>query len=421
MKVLFGVGQSHRETQRPLRQTDLTQQQGLALLAELASLCEDIPVEDTCTFDRSQVPPQTGLNAQGKQVSFRSLNSAFSVWQRPQASLVSLRVNEIEVKNQARYNERMPETLLYSALSQPRPEVKRLLERPDIRPEWIQRALTNALEQAGNGFDQRMNGAVSLLLDSSKVDVNLTDGKGAPLILKAIQAQNGPVFWELLTHPKLDRNEVLKVWDFVLARKDTDLMEWLLNHPKMKPSVINRVYTTQDSQGQPIALNLFEAALRNGHVPSAKLIAEHPKFAINTPLPGVKTTPLCLAVAEGQTELVQAILKRNDLQLEKPYHFPQSQQAVVLAAQKGHLPTLHHLFNRGLSLNAKAPDGKTALAIASSQGHTEVVKWMIPWVNDSTLVASLPLSDKNILEDMLISRTQDHAKHLKETKHFDAR
>lgn len=421
MKVLFGVGQSQREAQRPLRlkpsQTGLTQQQGLALLAELAFFCEDIPAEDTCTFDRSQVPRQAGVNNQGKQASFRSLNSAFSVWQRPQAPLVSLiRGNETEVGNQARYNERMSDNLFHAALSQPRAEVKRLLEHSDIRPEWVQGAFTKALEQAGDGSNQRMNGAVSLLLGSSKVDVNLKDGNGVPLIVTVLQAQNGPVFWELLTHPRLDRNEVLKVWDYVLARKDTALMEWLLDHPKMKSSMINRVYADQDAQGQPIKLNLFEAAMINGHVPSARLIAGHPKLAINTPLPGLKITPLCLAVAEGQRELVQVILNRSDLQLDKPHHFPQSQQAIVLAASKGHLSVLKHMFNRGLSLNAKAPDGRTALATASSHGHTKVVKWMTPWVNDSTLVASLPPSGRTSLEDMLMSRTQKRAKHLKQSR-----
>ena len=116
-------------------------------------------------------------------------------------------------------------------------------------------------------------------------------------------------------------------------------------------------------------------AVCGNHVETVRLLIKH---KANLKLQNDKdATPLMLAIRYGFTELVGVLLNGDcnkgagydcKMGLEKP---------IVLAAALGHKEIVSKLLDCRFASNAKISHGMTALMVAASEGHDDVVKLLV--------------------------------------------
>jgi ankyrin repeat protein len=85
---------------------------------------------------------------------------------------------------------------------------------------------------------------------------------------------------------------------------------------------------------------------------------------------------LCLAALEGHLELVDKLLKNENL-FPNSIREDQKTKALFLASQNGHLNIVEKLIEKGAEVNAFNQDGVTVLGIAIFRGQIETVKALI--------------------------------------------
>ncbi|WP_373532661.1 ankyrin repeat domain-containing protein [Vampirovibrio sp.] len=262
-----------------------------------------------------------------------------------------------------------------------------LLQRYNLSKAQVEEAALLAISQAGRGTDPQMNTVVEQLLNHSEMDVNLTGRNNQPeVVLAAYNNKNARLLVGLLNKPELNLNSRKFAWDKAVVNNLTDLIEYMLDHPAITPSIVNSPLgegfrAHHGSSG-------WVSAMGQGNFQLAKLLAKHPKFDINAPLsPGTCLTPLGGAAVRNSEEVVRVLLAENRLRLDQPAGAPQSDTTIFAAAGAGRLRMLQTLLARpGFNINAINPEGVSALDNAFNNGRADVVHWMLPRVHDTVLL-----------------------------------
>lgn len=96
---------------------------------------------------------------------------------------------------------------------------------------------------------------------------------------------------------------------------------------------------------------------------------------------GVEKTLLYTAVQSGNTQLVQALLSKNGLQVDLGQTQPTANTPLLLAVEMGLLDIVTLLCKKGANKEAKDKDGDTALVLALRMKRPDIAKYLIN--NDS--------------------------------------
>ncbi|MCJ1445298.1 MAG: hypothetical protein MMC23_005803 [Stictis urceolatum] len=88
-----------------------------------------------------------------------------------------------------------------------------------------------------------------------------------------------------------------------------------------------------------------------------------------------RMTAIQLAAFNGHDNILQRLLKLEDIDLESKNH--DENTALVLASQKGHAPIVQTLLDRGAEVNAQGGEYGNALQAASIEGHASMVQMLL--------------------------------------------
>lgn len=96
-----------------------------------------------------------------------------------------------------------------------------------------------------------------------------------------------------------------------------------------------------------------------------------------SPVYGVKKTLLYTAVQSKNTQLVQALLSKNGLQVDLGQTQPTANTPLLLAVEMGLLDIVTLLCKNGANKEAKDKDGDTALVLALRMKRPDIAKYLI--------------------------------------------
>ncbi|KAL8905270.1 MAG: hypothetical protein Q9207_002741 [Kuettlingeria erythrocarpa] len=135
----------------------------------------------------------------------------------------------------------------------------------------------------------------------------------------------------------------------------------------------------QDPAGGRTPLML---ACRRGHASTTTLLLEEGAF-VNT-RDSAESTALFEAIDGDHSEVVDALLRRPELNVNEEYLYRAKRTSLVLAVTEDfvkiladHSAIVTQLLNAGVDLSIKDQDGGTALSRAIDRGHTATVKIML--------------------------------------------
>lgn len=83
-------------------------------------------------------------------------------------------------------------------------------------------------------------------------------------------------------------------------------------------------------------------------------------------------TALMWAAFNGHTAIVEVLLAKGAEMNAKDNEYGWT--ALMVAARNGHTATVEALLTQGADVHAKDKDGKTALQLAESEGHTHIAQ-----------------------------------------------
>lgn len=149
---------------------------------------------------------------------------------------------------------------------------------------------------------------------------------------------------------------------------------------------------------------------------------------------------ILLAVRSGRKDTLERLLKDNPNSVNSLYNSAISRSKTSLlyiAAQEGHLETVHALLDQGAEIDLRLDKGSTALHIAVQEGHLETVRALLDQGADINLTVdnrstALHIAAHNgnveILKTLLIKGADPNARNLngstslniaKEMEHMD--
>lgn len=112
-----------------------------------------------------------------------------------------------------------------------------------------------------------------------------------------------------------------------------------------------------------------------------------------------KKTPLHIAAEHGQVGVVQFLL---DIGVDPTVEVDDTGlDALHLAAYWGQLEVAQLLLERGASTTTKDNYGRTAISLAASAGHKDVVLLIVDWSKEGTTIPSTELNNLNLSTDRM--------------------
>lgn len=125
----------------------------------------------------------------------------------------------------------------------------------------------------------------------------------------------------------------------------------------------NRLFSKGDTA---LISSLRESDAR--YLPIAVVLASHPSTKVNLQLGRERTTALVMALEKKKTNVVEALMKRQDLDVDQKS--ASGEVPVILAARTGQLDVAKALVAKGANLNSVAGD-QTSLLMAAIQSGDE--------------------------------------------------
>ncbi|XP_063981621.1 acyl-CoA-binding domain-containing protein 6 [Diachasmimorpha longicaudata] len=103
-------------------------------------------------------------------------------------------------------------------------------------------------------------------------------------------------------------------------------------------------------------------------------------------------------VKEGREDKVRELLLRDSSIINTPDK--DNMLPIHWAADRGHIPTIKCLIEKGADINAQDDDGQTALHYAASCGHADVVEYLLS-IGAKSLKDHDGLTPKQVADDRL--------------------
>ncbi|KAJ6033790.1 uncharacterized protein N7446_007917 [Penicillium canescens] len=262
-------------------------------------------------------------------------------------------------------------TPLYQAADQGRlTAVELLLEQQGINLQAQDHSGSTALHVATK---RNHISIVNLLLANPNVDINCKDKHGNTPLWWSTRLKHDNISTRLLAEDGVDLNAV--GWKSGLST--TSLYHAV---ERQNYSVAKRIVEKRELN--PNILGCFRwtplgHAARDGNVDMVELLLRRDDIRINAVDPG-EDSPLWLATKCGRTKVVGLLLQQGNRVNINCRNNKESETALSAAAGSGDLHTVKLILRDARTdLNAVDKSGKTAIWHADSKGHLQVVKELL--------------------------------------------
>lgn len=232
------------------------------------------------------------------------------------------------------------ETALINALYKPFDEkkaniVKKILARKDVN--------VNICDQNGNvplimAYLNDDKDILSMILEKENVDVNIRDQNGNSLLVMAYQNNDKETFSTLMSREDIDLNVGGKdnktLLMLAIERGDAKLVYTILGRPGIDINAF-------DDKNENVVMKAIKSLEKNGDVGYAilKVLLAHPDLDINAFAEDGKENALTTAISLKNDKVIDMILKRDDVDIDKPFNY----SAIDTALSTKNLSLLYRL------------------------------------------------------------------------------
>lgn len=233
---------------------------------------------------------------------------------------------------------------------------------------------------------------VNLLLDNN-VNPNQTDSSSFTPLYLAIKLNNPDIMQKILTATGFDINAANQL-HLAASRGDSEVISEMLKHGA-NPNI--KITNNEDT---PLYI-----AVHFRKIDVIKTLLSHPNVD-----PNLKRadgyTPLLTAAYNGDIEILK-ILLTNDRVDRNVVRVQSNSSALMLAAYRGHANIVAELIkDKDVDLKILNTNGETALHLAVSKGHLEVVNLLLkngmdPSLKNKNGKSAFDLASENQHEDIL--------------------